>query len=68
MRVDVDEPGRDDGAAGVEHAVGGALHRAGRRDAAVADAEVAGSRGRPRAVDQEPAADQEVEVLGHVPL
>jgi len=66
--VDVDEPGRDRRAVGVEDAVGGTRHRADRRDAPAADAEVAGSRGRPRAVDQEPAADQEVEVLGHVPL
>src|SRR5207248_2643319 len=33
VRVDVDEPGRDDGTVGVEDAGGGTLHRADRRAA-----------------------------------
>ncbi len=68
VRVDVDEPGRDDRPVGVEDAVGGTRHRAERRDAPAADAEVAAPCGRPRTVDQEPAANQEVEALGHAPL
>ena len=51
VRVDVDEAGRDRRAVGVEDAVGGTRHRTDRRCA--------------RPVDERPAADQQVEVLGH---
>jgi len=65
VRVNVDETGRDGGALGVEHAPGRAGHGAERGDAAVADRDVAPTRRCARPVDERPAADQQVEVLGH---
>ena len=65
MRVHVDEPGSDDGAVGVEHAVGRPVHVAERRDAPAAHAEIAAPRRRPGAVGQRPAANEEIVVFGH---
>ena len=63
--VDVDEAGRDDGAVGVEHPIGGAGRGPDRGDPSVADRDVGAACRRAGPVDDRSAADQEVEMLGH---
>src|SRR6185369_1365785 len=62
VRVDVDEAGRDDLAAGVDHPAGRPRRaRLERDEAAPVDADVGVAPGRAGAVDQVAAADQQVE-------
>ena len=68
MDVDVDEPGCDDATAGLDHLRG--RLRAGReiadgRDPIADDPHVGRERGRPRPVDDGPAADHQVECRRH---
>jgi len=66
VRVDVDEAGRDDEAAGVTRLTRRLVERTHRDDATVAYADVRALRRRARAVDDETAGDGEVEHRGIV--
>ena len=63
MDVDVDEPGADDATGGIDHVRGGRVgQRPDRHDPIAAHPDVGGDRRRAAAVDDRPAADQQVEV------
>ena len=69
VAVEVDEPGRDDLAGRVDRPadVGRCRRLRGQEpDPAVADLDGARSAGRARAVDDRPAGDQQVRVVGHL--
>ena len=67
MGVDVDEPGRDDAARGVDHPCGcggGLAHLANRADQTTADHDVASVSGQARSVDDQTVADDEIRLDG----
>ena len=62
VRVDVDESGCHEQAVGVDDPRGASVEPTDPGDAAVADRDVGGARRRAGAVDDRPAADQEVKL------
>ena len=63
--VDVDESGCHEQTVGVDHPRGALVEPTDRGDPPVADRDVGGARRRARAVDDRPAADQEVKLRCH---
>jgi hypothetical protein len=65
--VAVDEPRRDDEAAGIDDAPGGIADAADRRDAPARDPHVSREALRARAIDHRPALDQEIQHVESLP-